>query len=131
MKLTQKEIEVVNSIRNISHENIERIHNVFNGLMTQALMNYAENEPILIPGFGTFLVRYKGDSITAQGREANIEVFFDASPSFKENIGAYEDFKKSKNKDMSKIPIIRQLEIEQAQSLRMTMNDTLEPTLDD
>ena len=131
MKLTQKETEVINSIRNLSHENVERIHNIFNALMTQAVMNYTENEPMTIPGFGTFLVKYKGDKITNQGCEAIIEIFFDASPSFKENIGAYEDFKKSKNKDISLIPIIKQLEIEQAQSLRMTMNDMLEPMLDD
>ncbi len=131
MKLTQKEIEVINSIRNLSHENVERIHNIFNALMTQALMNYTENEPMVIPGFGTFLVKYKGDEISSQGREAKIEVFFDPSPTFKENIGAYEDFKSSKNKDISMIPIIKELEIEQSQSLRMTMNDLMDVAIDD
>jgi len=131
MKLTPKEIEVVNAIRNLSHENVERIYNVFNGLMTQALMNYTENEPMIIPGFGSFLVRYVGDEVSSKGREAKLEVFFDPSPAFKENIGAYEDFKNNKNTNISSIPIIKELEIEQAQALRMTMNDVLEPSLDD
>lgn len=123
MKLTQKEIETINNIRNISHENIERIHNIFNALMTQALMNYTENEPMIIPGFGTFLVRYKGDDVSNQGKEAIIEVFFDPSPAFKENIGAYEDFKSSKIKNINEIPIIKELEIKQTQALKMVLSD--------
>jgi hypothetical protein len=131
MKLTQKEQESIENIRNISHENVERIHSIFNALMTYSLMNYTENEPIVIPYFGSFLVKYRGDDITNDGREAKIEVYFDPSPSFKENIGAYEDFKSSKNKDITKIPIIRQLAVEQTRALKLTMNDMLEPIEDD
>ncbi len=131
MKLTPKELETVELLRNISHENQERIHNILKALMTIAIMNYTEGEPVVIPLFGSFLVRYKGDTLTNEGREAEVEVFFDPSPAFKQNIGAYEDFKSNKIKDLSLIPIIRELEIEQTQSLKMTLNDTLEPVTDD
>jgi len=131
MKLTSKETEVDEILRNISHENVERVHNVLNALMTCAIMNYTEGEPMVIPLFGSFLVKYRGDNLTKDGREAEIEVFFDPSPAFKQNIGAYEDFKTSKIKDIRSIPIMKELEIFQTQSLKMTMNDTLEPCLDD
>ncbi len=123
MKLTQKETEVVEILRNLSHENVDRIMNFLTALNTQALLNYADNEPITIPLFGTFYIRYKGDKITDSGREADLETFFDPSPYLKENIGSYEDFKKSKNKDVTTIPIMRHFENLNKQALKMTMND--------
>jgi len=122
-RLTQKERETLECIRNITHESIEKINNILLGLMTQALLNYVDGEPMHIPYFGTFLVRCKGDEITDKGKEAVLETFFSPSPSFKENIGSYEDFKSSPSKDINQIPIIKYLNSMNEQSLRMTLND--------
>ena len=122
MKLSQKEKETLEIIRNLTHENIERINNTLLGLMIHSLLNYTNGESVTIPYFGSFLIRYKGDVLTDDGKEAVLETFFDPSPYFRENIGCYEDFKKAKNKDLSTIPIIHLFETLNEQSLNMTLN---------
>lgn len=125
MTLTPQEKTMIELLRNISHENVERINNVLYALMVQGLMEYSEGKPMVIPYFGTFLIRFKGDKITSDGKkEAVLESFFDPAPYFKENIGAYEDFKKGISKDMSNIPCIKQLEISNAQCLKMALNES-------
>ncbi|HPC09955.1 MAG TPA: hypothetical protein PLN85_02635 [archaeon] len=131
MKLSSKEVEVINILRNLSHENIERIYNIFNALTMYSLMNYTENEPIVIPGFGSFLIKYKGDEVTNKGKEAKLEIIFIPSDFLKENIGFYEDFKNGKLNNITDIPIIKQLENEQIQALRSILNDTWENSFDD
>lgn len=122
MKLTQKEKEIMELVRNISHQNIERINSILMALMTHALLSYTEGEPIVIPYFGTFLIRYKGDKNTPSGKEAVLECFFDPSPILKENIGSYEDLK-SGNTNISSIPIVKYLESINEQVLHETLNN--------
>lgn len=126
MKITPKEKEVMELLRNITHENIERINNILLGLMIYSLLNYADNEPITIPYFGTFLIRNKGDALTPEGKESLLETFFTPSDYLKENIGSYEDFKKSKSSDISLIPIMHYFENINERVLTTTLNDTFE-----
>lgn len=123
MKLTPKEKEIMELIRNISHQNIERINSVLMALMTHALLSYTEGEPIVIPYFGTFLIRYKGDKNTSSGKEAILECYFDPSPTLKENIGSYEDLKSGSTIDISNIPIVKYLESINEQVLHETLNN--------
>lgn len=123
MKLSNKEKEALETLRNITHEPIEKINNILLGLMTYSLLNYTDKEAVTIPYFGTFLIKYKGDKITDNGREAMLESFFDPSDYLKENIGAYEDYKKSSSKDITTIPIMKYLSSLNEQSLHMTLND--------
>lgn len=126
MKITQKEKEVLEIIRNLTHENTKRINNFFLGLMTYALLNYTDNEPITVPYFGTFMIKYKGDKITEEGKEAILEGYFVPSEYMKENIGAYEDYKRSSSKNISSIPIMKFFESMNERALHLALNDSIE-----
>jgi len=123
MKLTAKEKETLEIIRNITHEPIDRINNVLLGLMTHALLSYTEKESIVIPYFGSFFIRYLGDEVSPDGKEAILENFFEPSLYLKENIGSYEDFKKNSNGDIDTIPIFKHLASMNEQTLRVMLND--------
>ena len=124
MKLTVKEKEVLEIVRNITHENIEKINSILLGLMTYGLLNYTDKESIVIPYFGTFFIKYKGDQITPDGKEAVLESYFEPSPYLRENIGAYEDLKKNSFVDIETVPIFKHLFDLNERTLKMTLNDT-------
>jgi hypothetical protein len=121
MKMNDKEREVLDILRNITGENIERIDNILLGLMTYALLNYSEGESIIIPYFGKFKLIYEGDLVTNQGREAKINSFFITSEALKENIGVYEDFKKGKAK-LNAVPIVQIMDRQNEFSLKSILD---------
>lgn len=105
--LNQEETENIQKIRNLSGEAEDRIHRVLQGLMKLVIQNYSENERITIPYFGTLKIKYKGDSLTSKGKEANLEIFFAPSEYIKFNIGKIEDFKKKNTVKFNDIDIIK------------------------
>ncbi len=111
MKLSKKEQDVIEYLRNISDQNSERIHSILQALMKLALMEYAENHVLTIPYFGSLMIRNQGDVKTEKGMEADLQIFFSPSDFLKQNIGFYEDYKKGLCGIMD-IPVIKLLDKE-------------------
>lgn len=124
MKITQEEKNVLEILRNLSGENIDRITRVLQALMMYALMNYSEEEPIVVPLFGEFTLTYKGDKISFNGREALIDTTYNPSQELKYNIGIMEDLKKQGNTNISEIPIIKEITRNIENQLKCVMNET-------
>lgn len=93
MKLNANEKMTIEMIRNLSKQNTSDINDYFKGLVLCALMNYSENEPIVIPYFGTMNIKYLGDETKAEGRVAKLDVEFVPSSYLTRNIGQLEDMK--------------------------------------
>lgn len=124
MKLTSIEKNVMENLRNISGENIERIDNILKGLMMYALMQYSDNEPIIIPHFGVLKISYKGDSIIEGKRTSDLEINFFPSNEVVTNIGYLEDLKKSGNsEDILEIPIIKEISKNFESSLKSVLEN--------
>lgn len=124
MKLTSIEKNVMENLRNISGENIERIDNILKGLMMYALMQYSDNEPIIIPHFGVLKISYKGDNIIEGKRTSDLEINFFPSNEVVTNIGYLEDLKKSGNsEDILEIPIIKEISKNFESSLKSVLEN--------
>lgn len=93
MKLNANEKMTIEMIRNLSKQNTSDINDYFKGLVLCALMNYSENEPMVIPYFGTMNIKYLGDETKAEGRVAKLDVEFVPSSYLTRNIGQLEDMK--------------------------------------
>ena len=113
MKLNADEKTTVELIRNLSRQNTSDINDYFKGLLLCVLMNYSENEPTVIPYFGTLNIKYLGDEVKQEGRIAKLDVQFTPSASLVRNIGQLEDVKNS-NSDMT---------ITQVDCIKEIMND--------
>lgn len=93
MKLNADEKITIELIRNLSKQNTSDINDYFKGLLLCTLMNYAENEPTVIPYFGTLNIKYLGDETKSEGRVAKLDIEFTPSPNLVRNIGQLEDIK--------------------------------------
>lgn len=122
MKLSQQEKSVNEILRNISGESIETINNVLKALMYYTLMNYSEGENTLIPYFGRFSITYNGDTITKDGRIADLETFYFPSDEVKLNIGMLEDIK-SKGGNITEVPCIKDIMREINVALKVAVNE--------
>ena len=108
MKLTQQDRAVEEILRNISGKTLEDIDDVLKALMIYALMQYSEGELVRFPYFGSFKMNYKGDKITDDGREAELDTMYFPSNDIKLNLGMLEDARNGKCK-ITDIPIIESL----------------------
>jgi predicted PolB exonuclease-like 3'-5' exonuclease len=123
MKLGQKEKEVLEIIRNLSGENIERISNIFLAFMIYATMCYTESEEVILPYFGKWITKYEGDVETPDGKEAQVNIFALPGDYYKQIIGEYVDFKNKKLSSLDEISIIKYFKKENERSLRNILND--------
>jgi hypothetical protein len=122
-KLSIEEKNILEELRNISGENIERINSIFLALMTYALMSYAEGQEIIIPYFGKLQITYKGDTMTPEGKEARVHIITTLSDMFLSNLGQYEDFKSGIIKTLDEIPIFNYYKKVNERTLRERLND--------
>lgn len=129
-ELETREIEVVELLRNISGENEERINNVLLALMIYTLMQYASNQSIIVPYLGSLKLRYNGDTITPEGKEADLDIFFNPSSFLKQNIGEYEDTKR-KDLPIVDVSIIKYFIKKNERSLRTILNEEEIDKIDD
>lgn len=110
MKISSIEKNVMENLRNISGENIERINNIFKALMMYSLMQYSEGEAITIPYFGTFKIEYKGDLVEEGLRYSDLDTKYFPSSEMRINIGYMEDIKRTGNtEEIVNIPIIKEI----------------------
>lgn len=126
MKLLKQEQEMLETLRNISGENQERISNILKSLSVAMLMNYSDDEHnIFIPYFGILHIEYKGDKIVDNRKEADLDIQFFPSSYLKLNIGKIEDIKKSGNtSDIIDVPIIKEISRDIENGLRNIVDGT-------
>lgn len=108
MKLTQREKEIVEILRNLSGENFKCVENVLRGMMAYTVLQYADNELITIPRFGSFKIQYKGDITTEEGRDIDFDSIYFPSKEVRMNIGTYEDIK-NKGKSITDLNIVQDM----------------------
>lgn len=114
MKLSQNEKEVLEILRNISGESVDRINNILLSLMIYTLLNYSSKEDTNIPYFGNFLVN-KDNNDSVKG-------FFIPSEFLSKNIIMYEQMKKG-NCKVTDIPIFKYFKSENIKTLRSVINE--------
>jgi len=100
----EKSITELSLISGISTDIIEK---VFSAFQVQFVFKYKNNKSIFVPGIGSFLVRYKSDEITIDGKEAQVDAFYAPHPQIKRLVGQLKDTEKSK--DFSKIDAVSSL----------------------
>lgn len=125
MKLDNKEKEVLETIRNISGENIERINNVFLAFMIYAMLCYTEGQEIILPYFGKWKTLYKGDVDTPEGKEAKVDILAIPGDFYKQTVGEYEDFNNKKLSSLDQISIIKHFKKENERILRTKLDDEI------
>ena len=97
----EKTITELSLISGISTDIIEKI---FDAFLIQFVINYKNNKSINIPSIGSFLVKYREDIITQDGKEAQVDAFYAPHPQIKRLIGQLKDSESSK--DFSKIDTV-------------------------
>jgi hypothetical protein len=122
MVLSNQEKNVLETLRNISGEKIDRVDNVLKSLLYYSLMCYSEGESVLIPHFGRFKITFLGDEITKGGREAKLDTLYFPSNEIKLNIGIMEDIKKHGG-EITEVPLIKELMKEIQLQLKYVINE--------
>lgn len=90
----EKTIQGISLISGISTDVIEK---VFASFQTQFVLNYKKNKSIRIPYIGSFLVKFRKDEITSDGKEAQVDAFYAPHPQVKRLVGQLEDAEISKD----------------------------------
>lgn len=120
MKLSQKEQEVLDIIRNISGESNERVQNIFLAIMIYSFLNYSGGEEILFPYFGKFMFYAKDDYDNP--KDLDVKGFFIPSDFIKQNIVMYRELEKGKI-TVDQIPIFKYFKADNERTLRAILND--------
>lgn len=97
-----------------------KIQEMFESFLILFTLDYSSRKPIRIPLIGDFLVRYKGDQITDEGREATVDAFFSASDEVKRIIGQLVDIKETC--DYSNLDIFKILKRNINNDFKLNMN---------
>jgi len=100
---------------------IDTIEKVFLGFQTQFTFKHTTNKSIKIPYIGSFLIRYKYDEVTEDGKEAQVDAFFSPHPQVKRLIGQLNDIKKSG--DYTKLDTFAILKKQIKQDFRTVITD--------
>lgn len=122
----EKTITELSLITGIPTETIEK---VFLGFQTQFTFKHTKNKSIKIPYIGSFLIRYKYDETTEEGKEAQVDAFFSPHPQVKRLIGQLNDIEKYG--DYTKLDTFAILKKQIKQDFRtvITDDDRLETSL--
>lgn len=91
--------EIIEELRNLSGHSIESITEIFKFFSVYSCLCYINDEKIKIPFFGDFLLKYDGDEITAEGKEAQVTGFFSPHDELKRMVGQTEDAKNRNDKE--------------------------------
>jgi len=83
------------------------IRSVFEAFLTQFVIKYTNNKRIHIPYVGNFLVRYREDKETPEGREAQIDAFYSPHDELKRLVGQLKDIESTG--DYTKLDVFKNL----------------------
>ena len=99
-RFSKSEREILHRIHLLSGKSYEEVRDVFEGMLYLSVLSYLEKEPVVIPFFGEFDIKYVRDTVTKGGREAELDVDFTPNKFLKRTIGQIEDKDES---DMEKM----------------------------
>lgn len=91
LKFSKQEREALHRIHLLSGRSYEEVREVYEGFLYSIVLSYLEKEPICFPFFGDMEIRFLKDSITENGREAELDISFQPSKLLKRIIGQIED----------------------------------------
>lgn len=97
MITTNDDTEVITKLSLLSGIPVSTIEKLFSTLLLEFSLDYKKNKSIKIPYLGSFLVRYKGDISTLEGREAQVDAFFSPHDQIKRLVGQLNDVEKTKD----------------------------------
>jgi hypothetical protein len=110
-ELTLEEKEVIKEVRcatGLEEGQIIRVFETFSNIY--ALGQFSLKRKVSIPFLGDIYLQYVKDTFEDIKKEAIIRGFFTPSETLKQNIGYYEDYKKSGDKDtLRKLPTFQYL----------------------
>lgn len=90
-KISMHELSLLSGVDEIE------IQKIFESFLIQFVIKYTKNKRIHIPFIGNFLVRYREDKETPQGREAQLDAFYAAHDEVRRLVGQLKDIEKSGN----------------------------------
>lgn len=91
MRFSKEEKDIIHRVHLLSGKPYNEVNDIFESLCLCAVIAFLEKEPIDIPLFGRMEVSYKGDRMTENGKEAQLEISVEPSKELKRVIGQIED----------------------------------------
>lgn len=95
LKIYKKEKEVIHKIHLLTGKPFNDVKDVFEGILYMMLLAYLEKEPVYLPFFGEFELKYLKDRYTQNGRVAEIDIDFSPNKFLLRTIGQIEDKEES------------------------------------
>lgn len=105
LRFSREEKDLLHKIHLLSGRSYEEVKDVFEGFLYLSVLSYLEKDPVLIPFFGEFDIRYIRDAVTKEGREAELDITFEPNQFLKRVIGQIEDKDESDLEKMLKTKI--------------------------
>jgi nucleoid DNA-binding protein len=126
MIISNDDNETIHNISLISGIKEEDIRTVFESFLIQFTLKYCSNKRIHIPFIGNFLVRYRADELTEEGKEALLDAFFSPHEEIKRIVGQLHDIEKTK--DYLNIDVVTELKkiLKQDFKTKISSDDHLE-----
>lgn len=94
--MIDNEEKTITELSLISGVDTDTIEKIFAAFQVQFMFQYKNNKPVQIPKIGSFLVRYREDIITPEGKEAQVDAFYAPHPQIKRLIGQLKDAEQTK-----------------------------------
>ena len=91
MRFSKEEKDIIHRVHLLSGKPYNEVNDIFESLCLCAVIAFLEKEPIDIPLFGRMEVSYKGDRMTENGKEAQLEISVEPSKELKRVFGQIED----------------------------------------
>jgi hypothetical protein len=94
-RFSKQEKDALHRIHLLSGKSYEDVREVYEGFLYSIVLSCLEKEPIYLPFFGEMEIRYIRDSITDDGREAELDITFSPNKFLKRIVGQIEDREES------------------------------------
>ena len=88
---TQSDDNTMHELSLISGVDELEIRKVFEAFLIQFTFKYTNNKQIHIPYIGNFMIRYRKDEETAEGKEAQVDAFYSPHDEIRRIVGQLKD----------------------------------------
>ncbi|NTW90993.1 MAG: hypothetical protein HGA35_03550 [Erysipelotrichaceae bacterium] len=95
MQLSEEDKKAILQLSLISGINEQKIQEMFESFLILFTLDYSSRKSIRIPLVGNFLIKYRGEEITDEGREATVDAFYSPSDEVKRIIGQLVDIEET------------------------------------
>jgi len=97
MIVNKEDTQTIHEISLLCGVDEDDIKSVFEAFLTQFVIKYSNNKRIHIPYIGNFLIRWREDKETSDGREAQIDAFYSAHDEVRRLVGQLKDIETTGN----------------------------------